>query len=418
MVVFERKAYLQELISGLGNDMVKIVTGIRRCGKSYLLFRLFKKYLVEHGVDEQHIIELTFEERENIALTDPDKLLSHIDAHLPKDNQTTVIMLDEVQMVREFVSVLLSLMHKPNVQVYCSGSNSKFLSSDVVTEFRGRGWEIRVHPLSFAEYYEGVGGDFATALNAYYRYGGLPGVALIESEEQKRQYLQSIYETAYLRDVIDRNHLRNAEGMRTLVQVIASSIGAPTNPSRIANTFKSELGITISSETIASYLRYLQDAFIISEALRYDVKGRKYIGASAKYFFEDVGIRNMLLNFRQQEDNHIMENIIYNELCLRGYAVDVGSLDVWEMEDGKYIRKNLEIDFVVNRAPERLYIQSTFALPTREKTIQEQRPLLQTQDNFRKIIVLGNIFQSGWVNDEGIQIMNIREFLLQPELLK
>ena len=415
---FSRDLYLQKLIAGMQNNMVKIVTGIRRCGKSYLLFNLFKQYLLSHGVAEDHIIGLSLDNLRNKRLTKPEALLDYIDAHNPNDGQTTFVILDEVQLVGDFVSLLLSLMQTPHMQVYVSGSNSKFLSSDVVTEFRGRGWEIRVHPLSFAEYYQQIGGDYQNALTMYYRYGGLPQVALLETEQEKKQYLQTTFEATYLRDIIERNHLRNPDGMRHLIQVMASDIGSITNPSKIANTFQSCEQLTISDKTITTYLEHLQDAFIISEAQRYDIKGRKYIGAASKYYFEDLGIRNMLINFRQQEDTHIMENVLYNELCLRGYSVDVGQVEVWETTpEGKKVRKNLEVDFVVNNPPQRIYIQSAFVLPDRAKTQQEQRPLVHIPDHFRKVIILGNDFQRGWIDDEGVQIISLRDFLLNPEIL-
>jgi len=415
---FSRDLYLQKLIAGMQNNMVKIVTGIRRCGKSYLLFNLFKQYLLSHGVAEDHIIGLSLDNLRNKRLKKPETLLDYIDAHNPNDGQTSFVILDEVQLVGDFVSLLLSLMQTPHMQVYVSGSNSKFLSSDVVTEFRGRGWEIRVHPLSFAEYYQQIGGDYQKALTMYYRYGGLPQVALLETELEKKQYLQTTFEATYLRDIIERNHLRNPEGMRHLIQVIASNIGSITNPTKIANTFQSCEQLTISDKTITTYLEHLQDAFIISEAQRYDIKGRKYIGSASKYYFEDLGIRNMLINFRQQEDTHIMENVLYNELCLRGYSVDVGQVEVWETTlDGKRVRKNLEVDFVVNNPPQRIYIQSAFVLPDRAKTQQEQRPLVHIPDHFRKVIILGNDFQRGWIDDEGVQIVSLRDFLLNPDIL-
>lgn len=415
---FPREAYLQKLVRSDGNGMIKIVTGIRRCGKSYLLFNIFRNHLIMHGVQEDHIIGLALDDRENKMLLNPDKLLDYIDKHIVKDGKKNYVILDEVQLVDEFVSVLLSMSHKQNVETYVSGSNSKFLSKDVVTEFRGRGWEIRVHPLSFAEYYEGIGGDYQQALFNYYRYGGLPQVALLTSEEEKKQYLQSVFETTYLKDVIEHNHLRNPDGMRVLIQVLASCIGSCTNPNNIVNTFMSGEKLTISSAAIGHYLEYLQEAFIINQVQRYDIKGRKYIGSASKYYFEDIGVRNMLLNFRQQEETHIMENIIYNELLLRGYSVDVGQVEVWEktMED-KRVRKNLEIDFVVNNPPQRIYIQSAFALPDKEKTEQEQRPLVNIPDHFRKVIILGNDFQQGWINDEGVQIIRMKDFLLNPDVL-
>ncbi len=415
---FSRKMYLQKLVRADGNGMIKIVTGIRRCGKSYLLFNIFRNYLLAQGVPEDHIIGLALDERENKKLLNPDRLLDYIDRHIVKDGKKNYVILDEVQLVDEFVSVLLSMTHKQNVETYVSGSNSKFLSKDVVTEFRGRGWEIRVHPLSFAEYYEGMGGDYQQALYDYYRYGGLPQVALLATEEEKKQYLQTVFETTYLKDVIERNHLRNPEGMRKLIQVMASCIGSCTNPNNIVNTFMSGEKLVISSAAVGHYLEYLQEAFIISEAQRYDVKGRKYIGSASKYYFEDLGIRNMLINFRQQEETHIMENIIYDELLLRGYSVDVGQVEVWEKTpEGKRVRKNLEIDFVVNNPPQRIYIQSVLVLPDRAKTEQEQRPLVNIPDHFRKVIILGNDFQRGWIDEEGVQIISMRDFLLNPDIL-
>ena len=415
---FSRKLYLQKLVRADGNGMIKIVTGIRRCGKSYLLFNIFRNYLLSQGVQEDHIIGLALDDRENKKLLNPDRLLDYINNHIVKDGKKNYVILDEVQLVDDFVSVLLSMTHKQNVETYVSGSNNKFLSKDVVTEFRGRGWEIRVHPLSFAEYFEGVGGDYRKALYDYYRYGGLPHVALLATEDEKKQYLQSVFETTYLKDVTERNHLRNPEGMRKLIQVLASCIGSCTNPNNIVNTFMSGEKLTIAPATIENYLEHLQDAFIISEAQRYDVKGRKYIGTASKYYFEDLGIRNMLINFRQQEDTHIMENVIYNELCMRGYSVDVGQVEVWETTpEGKRLRKNLEVDFVVNNPPQRMYIQSAFVLQDREKTEKEQRPLVNIPDHFRKIIILGNDFQRGWIDDEGVEIVSMEDFLLKPNTL-
>ena len=416
---FSRKQYLLQLIEGQQNNMVKIVTGIRRCGKSYLLFNIFKNYLLTHGTDEKHIIGLSMDNMRNEHLAEPHALLDYIDAHNPNDGQTTYVIIDEVQVVHNFVGVLLSLMQTPNIQVYVSGSNSKFLSSDVVTEFRGRGWEIRVHPLSFAEYYEETGGDFREALTTYYRYGGLPYVASLHTEKAKKQYLRSVFEATYLKDVIDRNNLRNPEGMRHLIQVLASDIGSCTNPTKIANTFRTNEQLTLTANTVSDYIQHLEDAFIINEAQRYDIKGRKYIGSASKYYFEDLGIRNMLLNFRQQEETHIMENVMYNELCIRGYSVDVGPVEVWEKDkNGKYIRKNLEVNFVVNNPPQRMYIQSAYDLPTREKTVQEQRPLVNIPDHFRKVIVLENNYQSAWMDEEGVQIIGLKDFLLNPSVLE
>lgn len=414
-MVFERKSYLQQLIDSRGNGMVKIVTGIRRCGKSYLLCNLFHAWLIKYGVEEDHIIQLGLDTRKNKALLNPDKLIEFVEGKIVNDGAITYVILDEIQLVDDFVGVILSFMQMPNVDVYVSGINSKFLSSEVATEFRGRGKEIRVHPLSFAEYFEAVGGDRDKALDTYYKYGGLPQVAQMDDEREKREYLLNIYETVYLRDVIDRNHLRNPEGLRQLIQVLASSISCSSNPQRISKTFKSERGLTIAPRTIDSYLRFLQDAFIVSEAQRYDVKGRKYIGSESKYFFEDIGLRNAILNFRQIEDTHIMENVIYNELRVRRYSVDVGMVEIWRTkEDGDKERIKLEIDFVVNIIPEKVYIQSALTLSSIEKKNQELRSLLNVQDNFRKMVVVANGLISA-VNEEGIQIKTLFDFLLNPD---
>lgn len=414
-MVFERKSYLQQLIDSRGNSMVKIVTGIRRCGKSYLLCNLFHAWLIKYGVEEDHIIQLGLDNRKNKALLNPDKLIGFVESKIINDGATTYIILDEIQLVDDFVGVILSFMQMPNVDVYVSGSNSKFLSSEVATEFRGRGKEIRVHPLSFAEYFEAVGGDRDKALDTYYKYGGLPQVAQMDDEREKREYLLNIYETVYLRDVIDRNHLRNPEGLRQLIQVLASSISCSSNPQRISKTFKSERGLTIAPRTVDSYLRFLQDAFIVSEAQRYDVKGRKYIGSESKYFFEDIGLRNAILNFRQIEDTHIMENVIYNELRVRRYSVDVGMVETWRTkENGDKERIKLEIDFVVNIIPEKVYIQSALTLSSIEKKNQELRSLLNVQDNFQKMVVVANGLISA-VNEEGIQIKTLFDFLLNPD---
>lgn len=409
---FERKSYLQELISAEGNGMIKIVTGIRRCGKSFLLFEIFRKYLLERGVPENHIIQVNLEDRRNKRLRDPDALLEYIDKQLTDDGMHYVL-LDEIQLVPEFEDVLNSYLHIKNAEVYVTGSNAKFLSKDVITEFRGRGWEIRVHPLSFAEYYEVVGGEKGAALEAYYLYGGLPGVAQFDTPAGKQNYLSEVFETVYLKDVIERNRLHNADGMRELIRILASGMGASTNVRRIANTFKSAAGLEIGSNTIARYLEHLQNAFIISEALRYDVKGRKYIGTETKYYFEDIGIRNAILGFRQIEPNHTMENVIYNELRKLGYTVDVGLIEtVRRDKDGKNFRSNLEIDFVVNRIDERVYIQSAYMMPDREKVEQEQASLLRVPDGFKKVIITGDRFHSHY-NDDGILIKGIFDFLLQ-----
>lgn len=405
---FERKLYLKQLISAEGNGMIKIITGIRRCGKSFLLFNIFHKYLLEKGVAESHIIQVNLEDRRNKKLRNPDALLDYIDARMT-DKDKYYILLDEVQLVKEFEDVLNSYLHVDNAEMYVTGSNARFLSKDVITEFRGRGWEIRIHPLSFAEYYEGVGGEKQQALETYYLYGGLPAVVQMESAEAKQNYLREIYETVYLKDVLERNRLKNADGMRELVRLLASTIGSCTNVQKISNTV---VGVEIGTKTIGRYLENLQDSFIISEALRYDVKGRKYIGAGTKYYFEDMGIRNAVLDFRQIEYTHIMENVIYNELRKEGFSVDVGGVESFKRdEEGKLQRRNLEIDFVVNRHDERLYIQSAYALPDKEKLDQEQASLLNVNDGFGKMIIVGDRYFSNY-NEEGIKMTSLFDFLL------
>lgn len=417
MVLFKRESYLQELISADRNRMIKIVTGIRRCGKSFLLFNIFRNYLLEHGIDEDHIIGVNLEDRRNRHLCDPDRLLEYIDDRMT-DKSKYYILLDEIQLVKEFESVLSSYLYMDNAEVYVTGSNAKFLSKDVITEFRGRGWEIRVHPLSFSEFYEAKGGEKATALQEYYLYGGLPGVALLESAVEKEKYLREIAETVYLKDVIDRNRLHNADGLRELVRVLASSMGASTNVKRISNTFKSSSSVDIKPSTISHYLEHLQNAFIINEALRYNVKGRKYIGTETKYYFEDIGIRNAILGFRQVEPTHTMENVIYNELRRMGYNVDVGLVEnVGRDANGKLVRKNLEVDFVVNRHDERLYIQSAYMIPDKEKLNQEQASLLNIPDGFKKVIIVGDRYHSNY-NDDGVLILGIYDFLLNHEAIK
>lgn len=416
-MIFERSKYLNELIAGRGNGLVKIITGVRRCGKSFLLFNIWHKWLQNHGIKEDHIIEIQLDDFRNRHLRKPDVLLNYIDSKIV-DDVNYYIVLDEVQLVEDFVEIILSLTHMKNVDVYVSGSNSRFLSSDVVTEFRGRGDEIRVRPLTFDEYFKGVGGDIRKAWLDYYTFGGLPQVALLETEEKKVDYLRRLYETTYLCDVIERNHLRNPEGMKELVRILASNIGSSTNPTRIANTFQSSQGVAIKRDTIKQYIEYLKDSFLIEEALRYDVKGRKYIGTETKYYFADIGIRAAILNYRQQEETHIMENIIYNELRCRSYNVDVGMVELGGKDNsGKFVRKQLEVDFIVNRPPYRVYIQSAFHMPTQEKEIQERRSLLAINDHFRKIVIVGDDIHRK--EDEfGVLTVGLLDFLTDPKLLE
>lgn len=417
MMVFSRSSYLKYLISCEGNGMIKIITGIRRCGKSFLLFTLYKQHLLERGVMADHIIEVNLEDRRNKKLRDPDALLEYVDSRMTDDDMY-YILLDEVQLVPEFEDVLNSYLHVKNAEVFVTGSNAKFLSKDVITEFRGRGWEIRVRPLSFAELYEAKGGDKMEMLQEYYRYGGLPGVALLESPGEKEAYLKEVFETVYLRDVVQRNHLRNADGLRELVRVLASAMGASTNVKRIVNTFKTEVGMDVSPNTVAKYLEHLQDAFIVSEALRYNVKGRKYIGTDTKYYFEDMGVRNVVLGFRQVEETHAMENVLYNELRRRRYLVDVGQVDVWGKDaDGKTTKRQLEVDFVVNKSSARIYIQSALAMPDREKEEQEQASLLNINDAFRKVIIVGG-YHIPHYNDNGVLITGLFDFLQDADALE
>ena len=400
------------LASGRGNGLVKIVTGGRRCGKSFLLFNLFHNFLKHQGVKDDHIIELSLDDLRNSDLRDPMKLLDYVDHHTSKDGSVYYIILDEVQEVDRFVELLLSLMHQPNLEIYVSGSNSKFLSSDVVTEFRGRGQDIRVWPLTFKEYFEACGMPLSQAWLDYYTFGGLPQVLQLHSDREKRDYLNELFELTYLKDIVEHNHLRNTEGLLRLVQVLASGIGSSVNASRIGNTFRSKGEKSMGVSTIGTYIGYLQDAFMIEEAMRFDVKGRKYIGTESKYYFNDFGLRNAILNFRQQEITHIMENIVYNELRSRGYRVDVGAMERWTTgENGESKRQRLEIDFVVNNGADRLYIQSAYHMPSLEKEEQERRPLLGIGDNFRKMIVVGDPIKTS-IDDNGIVTMSIFEFLL------
>ena len=409
-MIITRQKYLDMLVAGQGNGLVKIVTGGRRCGKSFLLFQIFHQYLLQHGVDEGHLIEVSLDDRRNRKLCDPDALLDYLDSRIKSDGKTNFIFLDEIQLVDDFIGVLLSLMHTPNTEVYVSGSNSKFLSKDVVTEFRGRGQEIRIWPLSFSEYYGAVGGERSQAWKDYYTFGGLPQILSLDTERAKRSYLRDIYEVTYIKDIVERNKIKVPEGLRELVRILASGIGSSTNPTRICNTFQSVSQLQITDKTINEYISDIQDAFLIEEALRYDVKGRKYIGTETKYYFCDLGLRNIVLNLRQQEETHIMENVIYNELRMRGYLVDVGLVECWTTnENGKRKRSKLEVDFVVNNGPERVYIQSAFNMPTKDKEKQERRSLINIADNFRKVIVVKDDIKRK-IDDDGVVTIGLFDF--------
>lgn len=417
-MIITRQKYLDMLVAGQGNGLVKIVTGGRRCGKSFLLFQIFHQYLLQHGVDEGHLIEVSLDDRRNRKLCDPDALLDYLDSRIKSDGKTIFIFLDEIQLVDDFIGVLLSLMHTPNTEVYVSGSNSKFLSKDVVTEFRGRGQEIRIWPLSFSEYYGAVGGERSQAWKDYYTFGGLPQILSLDTERAKRSYLRDIYEVTYIKDIVERNKIKVPEGLRELVRILASGIGSSTNPTRICNTFQSVSQLQITDKTINEYISDIQDAFLIEEALRYDVKGRKYIGTETKYYFCDLGLRNIVLNLRQQEETHIMENVIYNELRMRGYLVDVGLVECWTTnENGKRKRSKLEVDFVVNNGPERVYIQSAFNMPTKDKEKQERRSLINIADNFRKVIVVKDDIKRK-IDDDGVVTIGLFDFLLDEQSIE
>ncbi len=414
---FERKHYLNQLISGQGNGMVKIVTGIRRCGKSFLLFDIFRNYLLKNGVPDSRIICVSLDDIQNSTLRDPYKLLDFVKQKITDDSQLHYVLLDEIQLVDRFVELLLSLMHIKNLEIYVTGSNSKFLSSDVVTEFRGRGDEIRLHPLSVSEYIEGCKLEFNEALKNYFLYGGLPQVVMQNDVERKEAFLKNMAYVTYLKDVIERNKLKNSDGISALTCTLASAIGSFTNPKRISDTFKSNAQINMTDSTVRQYIRHLEDAFLISEVLRYDIKGRRYIGAECKYYFEDMGVRNALLNFRQYEKTHIMENVIYNELRCRGYSVDVGMVEVWDRnDDGSKQHKRVEVDFVVNHGFERFYIQSAFSIDDDTKREQELRPFRSIDDSFTKVLI---VFDDVYThrNESGVLTMSLKSFLMQPEKL-
>ncbi|MFR7537659.1 MAG: ATP-binding protein [Clostridium sp.] len=413
----KRDLYLEQLKIRKNNGMIKIITGIRRCGKSFLLFVLYKKYLLENGVDKDHIIEIALDGIENEELRDPKKCFQYIKNEM-KDEQMYYLLLDEVQFMPRFEEVLNSLLRIQNIDMYVTGSNSKFLSSDIVTEFRGRGDEIRIYPLSFAEFYTAFGGDYDDAWNEYMIYGGLPQVVQFSVERQKAEYLKNIFTNVYIKDVVERNKIHNVDEINTLIDILASAIGAPTNPTKISNTFKSDRGIIYNNKTISNHIDYLAEAFLISKANRYDIKGRKYVGANLKYYFSDVGLRNARLNFRQQEPTHIMENIVYNELLVRGYNVDVGIVDVMAKNvDGKRVRKQLEVDFVVNQGSQRYYIQVAYDMASEEKQTQELNSLRNIPDSFKKIIII-NGTKKPWRNDEGFVIMGMKYFLLNADSLE
>ncbi len=412
-MVIERNIYLNKLISHKHNGMVKIITGVRRCGKSYLLFSLFRKHLQACGIDDAHIIAIALDDYGNRRLLDPDALYEYVKGQMTDEGQY-YILLDEIQLVPAFESLVNGFLHLPNADIYVTGSNSKFLSSDILTEFRGRGDEIRVFPLCFSEFYCAYGGTFDKAWLMYCNYGGMPLCLSMQSQQDKASYLTTLFDTTYLADIINRNNLRSNAEIHELTDILASSIGSLTNPVKLANTFSTEKKIKLSANTISIYLGYLQDSFLIEKAVRYDIKGKKYINTPAKYYFVDLGLRNARLAFRQQEYSHIMENVIYNELRLRGYSVDVGMVENASKENGIFTRKQLEVDFVVNLGNRRYYIQSAYNIPDDAKLAQEQASLLSINDAFRKIIIVNQPILSGY-NENGILMLSLEDFLQDPE---
>ena len=412
-----RDVYLNKLISKRHNGLIKVVTGMRRCGKSYLLFNLFKEYLVNEGVAENHIIEIAFDSFENKRYRDPEVLFPYIMEKM-SDERMYYVLLDEVQMLDDFESVLNSLGRKQNVDVYVTGSNAKFLSKDIITEFRGRGDEVHMYPLTFGEFMSVYDGDKQEGWRDYVLFGGIPLVLGFETADQKSDFLKSLFEETYISDITGRNNIRNKAELEELLNILSSAIGSLTNPSKLSATFKSVKNKTISKDTIIKYIDYLKDSFLIDSAIRYDIKGKKYINTPSKYYFTDLGLRNARLNFRQVEETHVMENIIFNELKVRGYNVDVGVVVMNEVDkNGKKIRKQLEVDFVCNKGSKRFYIQSAYALPDKEKMEQEQRSLVNTGDGFKKIIITKDAVAPLY-NEEGILVMSVYDFLLNPDSME
>ena len=407
----KRDYYLNKLIDTKNDGLIKIITGIRRCGKSYLLNKLFYEYLIENNVDESHIVKIALDNDENEKLLNNKELGNYIRNKI-KDNKLYYILLDEIQLVENFESVLNGLLRIENIDIYVTGSNSKFLSTDIVTEFRGRGEEIRIYPLSFSEFMSAYNGSIQDGWIEYATYGGLPIIATkMNSDERKMKYLEEQNQNVYINDVLERNRIDNSrEIINILLKIISSSIGSLTNPKKISSTFKSEMNIDIAPATISNYLQYLEEAFIIEKSTRFDVKGRKYISTPSKYYFSDIGIRNSLINFRQQEETHIMENIIYLELKKRGFNVDVGLIEYKGKENGKDFYKQLEVDFIANKGNNKFYIQSAYSMPDSEKREQEERPLLKINDSFKKFIITRDYIKT-WRDDNGIITMSLFEFL-------
>ena len=415
-MVVKRDTYLNKLISKKHNGLIKVVTGVRRCGKSYLLFNLFKEHLLSEGVDKKHIIEIAFDAFENKQFQDPYVLMPYLKDQIA-DDEMYYVLLDEVQLLGEFEAVLNSLIRMENIDVYVTGSNARFLSKDVITEFRGRGDEIHMFPLSFSEFMSVYPGTKQDGWNEYMLYGGLPLVLRFEKPEDKIAFLKSLFEETYISDIVGRHKIRNRAELEELLNILSSSIGSLTNPNKLSATFKSVKQKTISNATITRYIEYLCDAFLIDSAVRYDVKGKKYIDTPVKYYFTDMGLRNARLNFRQLEETHTMENIIFNELKIRGFNVDIGVVTVNSSKDGSSVRKQYEIDFVCNKGSKRYYIQSAYAIPDQAKMEQEQRSLMMTGDAFKKIIITKDA-PTPYYNDSGVLIMSIFDFMLNPDSLE
>lgn len=417
-MIVQRDTYIEKLWNRRHNDLIKIVTGMRRSGKSFLLFNLFVKQLKDNGVDDNHIIAIDLEDYRNVSLRKPDELLHFVDSKIVDDSMY-YLLIDEVQRLDFFEEVLNSFLKKSNVDVYVTGSNAQFLSRDVITIFRGRSDEVRVHPFCFKEFMSTQDSlNQEQCLRQYLTYGGMPQASTMNSDEQRKTYLQDLFTGTYLRDIKERYNLRDDADMEELMDVLASSVGSLINPTKLKNTFHSVKQSTITVDTIKTYLDLLQDAFLVEKAVRYDIKGRRYIGTPSKYYFDDLGLRNARLGFRQVEFTHLMENLIYNELRARGQLVDVGQVTLnTKNAEGKSQRTLLEVDFVCNQGDNRIYIQSAFNLPDEEKTLQEIRPLMQIGDNFQKVVITGGL-QPTYRNDKGILILNIFDFLLNPDSIE
>ena len=409
-----RDRYLNQLINRKHNGLIKIVSGMRRCGKSYLLSELFKGHLKKNGVSAKQIISIDLEDFAQRHLRNPETCYDFVKSKI-KDKKQHYLLIDEVQLMENFADVLNGFLHIKNLDVYVTGSNSKFLSTDVVTEFRGRGDEVRVYPLTFAEYYSAVKGDWQDAWNEYSTFGGLPYTLSLKSDEDKAKYLKNLFKETYVRDIVERNKVRNDSELEELLNIVASNIGALTNPKKLSDTFKSVKNISLTPPTVKQFIDYFQDSFLINQAVRYDIKGKKYIGSPLKYYFSDIGLRNAILNFRQQEETHIMENIVFNELLSRGYQIDVGIVEFLEKKSTSYVKKHTEVDFVVNNFNQRYYIQVAASIPTQEKKEQEERSLLKINDAFRKIVIVKDNIKTR-IDDNGIVTIGLKDFLLNEDI--